>query len=270
MKAPVWLTDQQKADMAAMYAQGASLRRCAKSFNVDLSTAALWIPRQGVQMREAKVARRLYHCNESAFSSSSAEASYWLGFLLADGCIREQTKGSKNLCVALQENDRKHLIALRTFLRAEHPIRHNGKSNSVVLVVTSNQLCNDLIRKGCSPRKSLILLYPDSGYFYRRHFVRGYFDGDGSIFVNEAAYCQPTIKFVGTLDFLHGLQEVLITEVGLNKTSIYVHKHTPACYLAYTGRGNIRKLYEYLYAEPGPYLERKKAKFEYALSYGKK
>jgi hypothetical protein len=120
---------------------------------------------------------------------------------------------------------------------------------AVVLAVASNQLCEDLIRKGCHPRKSLTLCYPDSGYFYRRHFIRGYFDGDGSIFVNEAVYRQPTCSFVGTEAFLRGLQEVLVTEVGLNKTAIYKHAHSPAHHLAYTGRGNIRKLYEYLYAD---------------------
>ena len=223
----------------------------------------------GVQLRDAKAARRQYHLNEDAFSTSSAEPSYWLGFLLADGCIVEHPKRSLMLRVALQKRDEEHLIALRAFLGAEHPIRYNVKTNSALLVVASVRLCTDLIRRGCHPRKSLTLTYPETGYFFKRHFVRGYFDGDGSIFVNEAAYRQPTINFVGTLAFLQGLQEVLVTEVSLTKTAIFKHKHRSAYYLAYTGRGNVRKLYDYLYAEPGPYLPRKKAKFEYALDYRK-
>jgi hypothetical protein len=267
VKTPVWLTEQQKTDMAAMYAQGASLRECAKAFHVDLSTAATWIPRMGVKLRGAKGARREYHINDEAFAQSSSNTAYWLGFLLADGCIVQRPRRSQTLVVALQGGDRAHLEALRAFLAAEHPIRTKGWHNCVALTIASDKLCDDLVRKGCHPRKSLTLCYPASGYFYRRHFTRGYFDGDGSIVVNEAVYQQPTCSFVGTEAFLRGLQEVLVTEAGLNQTAIYKHSHSAARYLAYTGRGNIRKLYEYLYAEPGPCLQRKKTKFEYALSY---
>jgi hypothetical protein len=176
--------------------------------------------------------------------------------------------GVKHSSSLSRQGDRAHVEALRAFLAAEHPIRADSRRNCVILTIASDPLCDDLIHKGCHPRKSLTLRYPASGYFYRRHFVRGYFDGDGSIFVNEAVYRQPTCSFVGTEEFLRGLQEVLVTEAGLNKTAIYKHTHSAAHYLAYTGRGNVRKLYEFLYAETGPSLQRKKEKFEYALSYG--
>jgi hypothetical protein len=222
----------------------------------------------GVALRDAKEARREYKVNDKAFAQSSEESSYWLGFLLADGCISQRMRRNQVLQIALQSRDYEHLVHLKAFLAAEHPIATDNRRNCAVLSIASDRLCDDLIRKGCYPRKSLTLRYPDSGYFYRRHFVRGYFDGDGSIFVNEAAYRQPTASFVGTLAFLQGLQEVLVAEANLNKTAIFKHKQSRAYYLSYTGRGNIRKLYEYLYAEPGSCLLRKKAKFEYALSYG--
>jgi hypothetical protein len=268
MKTPVWLTEQEKTAMSAMCSQGASLRQCAKAFNVDQSTAALWVPRMGVPLRDAKQARRQYRVNDKAFAQSSRKAAYWLGFLLADGCVTESLRHGRTLRVALQSGDREHLEGLRAFLDAEHPIWVDPRRNCVGLTVTSNHLCNDLIRKGCYPRKSLTLCYPESGYFYRRHFIRGYFDGDGSIYINEAVHRQPTCSFVGTEAFLRGLQEVLVTEAGLNQTTIYKHARSAAWYLAYTGRGNIRKIYEYLYLEGGSCLLRKRAKFEYALCHG--
>jgi hypothetical protein len=180
MKTPVWLTEQQKCDMATKYAQGASARSCAQMFNVDPSTAAHWIARQGTPLRSAKEARREYRVNDKAFSQSSSDAAYWLGFLLADGCISQRPRRSLILSIALQAGDRAHLEALRAFLSAEHPIATDMRRNCVVLSIASDQLCDDLMRKGCHPRKSLALCYQASGYFYRRHFIRGYFDGDGA------------------------------------------------------------------------------------------
>ena len=43
---------------------------------------------------------------------------------------------------------------------------------------------NDLIKQGCVPRKSLILTFPNTNQVPENlinHFIRGYFDGDGSI-----------------------------------------------------------------------------------------
>ena len=43
---------------------------------------------------------------------------------------------------------------------------------------------NDLIKQGCVPNKSLILTFPNKHQVPENlinHFIRGYFDGDGSI-----------------------------------------------------------------------------------------
>ena len=49
--------------------------------------------------------------------------------------------------------------------------------------VTDNHFHNRLIELGCTPQKSLTLKFPDESIFKSkdliRHFIRGYFDGDG-------------------------------------------------------------------------------------------
>ena len=43
---------------------------------------------------------------------------------------------------------------------------------------------NDLIKQGCIPNKSLVLTFPNKHQVPENlinHFIRGYFDGDGSI-----------------------------------------------------------------------------------------
>ena len=62
----------------------------------------------------------------------------------------------------------------------------------------------DLINKGRVPRKSLILKFPTEEQVPRgliRHFIRGYFDGDGW-FSNTPSCFQ--VGIIGTEDFIKG------------------------------------------------------------------
>ena len=60
-------------------------------------------------------------------------------------------------------------------------------------------MANDLINLGCIPNKSLILLPPKLKDEFISHFIRGYFDGDGSIGKYKNRY---KITFLGTNDLL--------------------------------------------------------------------
>lgn len=62
-----------------------------------------------------------------------------------------------------------------------------GKEYSRIQI-SSKTLTADLLKLGCTPRKSLTLKFPNDGIFKSndliRHFIRGYFDGDGSVFIS--------------------------------------------------------------------------------------
>ena len=56
-------------------------------------------------------------------------------------------------------------------------------------MLNSPHLVETLISYGCTPRKSLTLKFPDFNIFKSQslinHFIRGYFDGDGSVFISN-------------------------------------------------------------------------------------
>lgn len=60
---------------------------------------------------------------------------------------------------------------------------HHTKNPSCSWYVTNYHLWNTLNNYGCIPNKSLTLKFPDESIFKSkdliRHFIRGYFDGDG-------------------------------------------------------------------------------------------
>jgi hypothetical protein len=69
--------------------------------------------------------------NSSAFTDIATEEQvYWLGFLAADGSV----KNRHALVVHLAGYDRDHLLRLRRFLVSEHAIS-TSKSGSVSLTI---------------------------------------------------------------------------------------------------------------------------------------
>ena len=119
--------------------------------------------------------------NHNYFESIDSERkSYWLGFLMADGVVSDRAKrGALQLHVHLGTKDRDHLQKFHIDIESKNKIANC--SSSIRSFHSSDKMCEDLIRHGCTPRKSLTLKYPTTVPIeLTGHFVRGYFDGDGS------------------------------------------------------------------------------------------
>lgn len=78
--------------------------------------------------------------------------------------------------------------------------------------ITNKHLWETLNTYGCGPRKSLNLNFPKKEIFKDicliKHFIRGYFDGDGSIsrYIHKNIVT-PHISIIGTLSFLNELDK---------------------------------------------------------------
>ena len=129
------------------------------------------------------------------------EKAYWLGFLYADGCV-----GSKEdkVELGLAEKDLKHIEKFRDFMNITNKISYREKTKSYRMSFRSAKCKQDLIDKGCIPKKSLILDFPNENQVPKhliRHFIRGYFDGDGWFTNTESCF---QIGIIGTENFING------------------------------------------------------------------
>ncbi len=74
------------------------------------------------------------------------------------------------------------------------------------------------------------------------------------------------IKFtiVGCKTFIEPLQDYLVAKLGFNKTKLNIrHKDEEMIVtLEYSGRGNMKKFYDFIYNNASIFLKRKKTKFE--------
>ena len=142
--------------------------------------------------------------------------SYWLGLLFADGNvgqIRQKSKRSYRVQLSLKCSDHHHIIRFKEALHSTYctSLFKNGPSGYCrsLHVICNDELALDLISLGCVPRKSLTLDWPDTlPAQYANHFVRGYFDGDGSI-CYDSKRCDHSIQIAGSKTFIPKLQSYI-------------------------------------------------------------
>lgn len=184
------------------------------------------------------------------------EKAYWLGFIYADGCVKSGGKDVLEICLSIQ--DKHHLEKFKNHINFKGEIKEKsvGKYQSCRLRLFGKEIVEDLISHGAYPRKSLILKFPKTVPNHLiHHFIRGYFDGDGSVYVSNTKL---SISILGTEMFLNSLQNVFINKLNLTKVKIYRH-------LNITEYKKSRKdalcILDYMYKDSTIYLDRKFNKY---------
>lgn len=126
---------------------------------------------------------RKYNFNEHFFDELNEKSSYWLGFLYADGSVRMKDGKSGELRVKLKNTDKEHIEKFLKDIECNKPIKCGveGKSKFCSVTVYSNLLINRLFSLGCITNKTQKIRLPNLDNVLMPHFIRGYFDGDGSI-----------------------------------------------------------------------------------------
>lgn len=190
------------------YLLGKGYKFLSEKYNVSTWSIGNILIKQNIKSRIRK-----YNCNEDYFEKiDSNEKAYWLGLLYADGYVRKrkQCNGQHNqggiIGISLKNGDEYLIEKFIKDLNSNYKLRKSIKDSflSYKLEINSSKMADDLINLGCIPNKSLILLPPKLENEFISHFIRGYFDGDGSIG-----------KYKGRLKFtLLGTKEVLTWILG--------------------------------------------------------
>ena len=120
---------------------------------------------------------RKYSINGSFFNMWSADMAYVFGFWIADGYMRID----KSYRISFSSADREILVQIRDAMHSTHPIQKDSRSNCWNLYIFSKALYFGLLHLGGSRAKSRTISFPSVPNQYIRDFIRGYFDGDGSI-----------------------------------------------------------------------------------------
>lgn len=243
-----------------------NIQEICKKYNVSHST----FPKYLKDYLGIKIEKRVKsNFNDKIFDCiDTEEKAYWLGFIFADGSInsdplKENKKKAYTFELSLKQDDINHLKKLKELLETSRPIIKS--ENRCRLLVNSKHFWETLNNYGCTPRKSLTLQFPSESIFKEnsliRHFIRGYFDGDGCISYSNSEHTILTMQLLGTKSFLQTLLNYLPEEF---KDLTLRHNHNnenEETYLINTSNKKAYRFFIYLYENSKIYLDRKYSRF---------
>ena len=253
-----------------------SLAEIGKRFCVDRAVIFGYMKRHNIQIRNKSQARKLaagegrlsmelFEVNDKFFSKWSAKMAWVLGFIFADGNIHPQAQGT--YCLSISSKDTSLLQNIKKAMNSTHPIKKVIHKEWFMyrLFITRPQINRDLSRLGLTPRKSLTILFPKVPNSFLPHFIRGVFDGDGSVYLNPRSKRSPLlVSFVsGSKAFIIDLERNLHLNAGLSKRNIYERLQKNMLYHIRYSHQDSLKFFDYIYkdADESIRLERKYQKF---------
>lgn len=261
---PKLLSDEEVKFIQDLYQQGHTIKDIHQKYFLNKCSDSTI---NNVVKNIARDRGRVSDVDNSYFSCIDCpRKAYWLGLLFADGCVCIG-ENSYSISIQLTKTDSYLLeqMALDLKMKREHPVRYYtsdtsfGKTEYGKIQFGSKQIANDLISLGCVPRKSYNLnTFPTLPEDLIRHFVRGYFDGDGTVSIDKKGFLHA--GFSSTPVFLELLMRELNKELGLPIKNIYNTGGESYC-ICYN-QTESEKLYHYMYVDDCVCLVRKQKKFQ--------
>lgn len=221
---------------------------------------------------EARKRNGRFKLNWDCSSCSNEIEAYILGFLFSDGYISGQQLGLR-----LKKTDKDVLRKIKDYFCEQ--IKLQEEKTSYTFVVSSYKVINNLMKIGMKRNKSYKeLSIPNIPIELKRHFIRGYFDGDGTIYVCKrkkynhlkAAICSSSnciLKEFKKEMSLYNIDSTINKENRIGKTMKLPNNRTcigqcDMYRLFIRKKDSLKLLYDYLYKDATIYLSRKKEIFD--------
>lgn len=227
-----------------------SVTKISVKYKIDRGRFAKYLSQQGIVIVNRQNVQAI---NCDYFQTiDSEEKAYWLGFLFADGYVSYKTN---HIELSLQINDLNHLRKFAKAINFTNKIIQDNFRCRICFACKKMKI--DLINKGCLPRKSLTLNPPkDVPFNLLKHFIRGYFDGDGCICCSKKPHIM-SVSVLGTYNFLEFYRSFLY----LAHRTLTPNKGSENTFVLKISGETARRFVIYLYCNSTIHLDRKYLKY---------
>lgn len=206
--------------------------------------------------------------------------AYVLGYFVADGCMIINPRGSHY--ISFTSTDSELLYKVRKLMSSKHKIGFRKSKNPnwkdrYNLQIGSKEIFQDLLNLNLTPNKSKTIKLPKVPKKYFKHFIRGYFDGDGCISFNKYrrtnrngfSYGLYAIFTCGNHKFLKDILKLIKKYVKVNRGKIQTKSKNTGFELRFTDKDSVFKLYEFMYenVSDSQFLKRKYYIFQKVLTH---
>lgn len=261
-------TKQQLLDIRESYINGESSVKIGKRYGVSHKSILKELHNMGIKVDQKRFVRK-YKIDESFFDEiDTPNKAYIMGLLHSDG---SNNIDKSTISISLQEEDKNILEQIRSEIKSEKPLEFLDYSNKhdfgytyknqYRLIMFSKHMCKELNDKGITPNKSLTIGFPHwlDGKLIS-HYIRGVYDGDGSIY---RAYRNDnnlpiTVTITATESFCKNLKDICKEELDISAGIYDASCHNGVTKVfTLSGRNIAKEFLDWIYQDANLFLQRK-------------
>lgn len=267
IKEKVLFNDEIKNKAIELFNKNLKSKEICEILNISKTSLIRNLNKLGYNFDRTQ-SKRIYTLNKTYFDFiDSIDKAYFLGLIYADGSNKIN---KKTFVLALQEEDKYILETFKIYLGYNNTLKKDklkSERHKIIfrLVVFSKYFCNSLLKQGVFQNKTFILNEPNIDEKFYFHFLRGYFDGDGSLVttVNKKNYKNDCLSITGTKEICLFFEKI-VKKININTCINKRHplRNNNNYTIRINGRKQILKFCELLYNDKQDlFFERKYNKF---------
>jgi len=251
------LTNHTK-EILEKYNKGESTCSIAKEYNSTSTSIMVILNKNGIECRD----RATFTLDETYFEKiDTIDKAYWLGWMYSDGSVGKDGK----IRLSLQERDSEIVKQFKEDIQytgplhfKPTPVKQPNKQPQLELCINRQKVAKDLIALGCEPNKTFTLKFPTQEQVPDEllgDFLRGFFDGDGSILPKK------TVMIVATKEFFEGMVVRLPFKIDFTYYCRHPERQNNITQFCINRRESVLKFLRFLYDNDKFCLQRKKDKY---------
>jgi hypothetical protein len=271
------MTEKIKCQILKLYSEGIGAHTIAKEVDYSKASILRFLTRNNHVRKNASY--RKYKLKDEHYFDciNTDDKAYFLGLLWADGCNYRKVEKHKNahqIVINLQEEDGYILneMANRIFINSDivsYKIKKSSKQfenrcPQYSLRIPSRYISDTLFNYGMIPRKSFDIGMPiniDWTDITLRAFIRGFLDGDGSIYQNANSK-HYGVSFISSVKHINEMNNIIEHEFG-KKMSVEIKTNysQPMAVCKFHGNQITKHFLDWLYKDSTIHLNRKYDKY---------
>jgi predicted DNA-binding protein YlxM (UPF0122 family) len=259
-KSPYAISIEKEMEIIELYKEFKSVPIISQKFKVSNTAIYNILKRNNIKRENKK-----YVIDESFFDIiNTQEKAYILGLFMADGY---NSKDGYTLGINLKEEDKDLLERVKIEMKTDRPlyfiekkIKNKNHSNSYALEITNKNLCESANKAGIIKNKTYNLKFPNIDNELLNHFIRGYFDGDGCIYISKEN--KVTVSIILSESFCDIMKIKLKNVLGFSG-NIYQDKRINEKIKIWQLGGNkqCKTFMDWIYKDSKIFMKRKKNKY---------
>lgn len=258
------ISENEKENIIEEYLNDISAIKLSKKYNIKESAIRLLFIYKKIKKTNNnwRQKNRKYIFDQNIFEEcNTSEKAYWIGYLMADGTITKS--GIKISSSDVEIHDK----FLNFIGNSNIPRSKSHNSNTCYNTnICSKKIIKDCEKYGLINNKTFRTCIKNISSKYLSHFIRGYFDGDGHIYVrknNRYANCGITSSSTKIIEQIVKIlydNNIIKSKI---KNYVYNRKYKISCFtISIDNRLEIQKFYKFIYNNATIFLQRKWQEFQ--------